>query len=95
MSAKARDETSVFLRFALAPTPPPLFGQDYAPNYDATPCAACLVKSITSSADHVLARIRGLGEIMVGIRRTIADGELSGPSLSWWRRVAQGDGTCA
>lgn len=72
-------------------------GQDYAPNYDATPFAAYFVESITRSADHVLARIRGLGEIMVEIRRAIADGELSpalidGLAFAWVNRhIRAGD----
>jgi Fic family protein len=66
-------------------------GQDYIPNYDATPFAAYFVRSITRSADHVLARIRGLGEVMVGIRRTIADGGLppamiDGLAFAWVNR---------
>jgi Fic family protein len=56
-------------------------GQDYSPNYDATPFVDYLVRSVTRSADHVLARIRGLGEIMVEIRRSIADGELPSPLI--------------
>jgi hypothetical protein len=72
-------------------------GQDYAPNDDATPFAAYFVKSITRSADHVLARIRGLGEILVEIRRAIADGELSlalidGLAFAWVsRHIRAGD----
>ena len=72
-------------------------GQDYAPNDDATPFAAYFVKSITRSADHVLARIRGLGENLVEIRRAIADGELSlalidGLAFAWVsRHIRAGD----
>lgn len=66
-------------------------GQEYLPGYDATPFAAYLVRSITRSADHVLARIRGLGEVMVGIRRAIADGGLppaliDGLAFAWVNR---------
>ncbi len=66
-------------------------GQDYAPNYDATPFTAYFVRSITRSADHVLARIRGLGEIMVEIRRAIADAALppamiDGLAFAWVNR---------
>lgn len=66
-------------------------GQDYEPNYDATPFATYFVKSITRSADHVLARLRGLGEIMVEIRRAIVDGEIppamiDGLAFAWVNR---------
>jgi Fic family protein len=56
-------------------------GDDYSPRYDATPFVRYLVGSIIRSADHVLARIRGLGEIMVEIRRAIADGSLPPPMI--------------
>ena len=51
-------------------------GQDYVPGYDATPFARYFLASITRSADFVLARLRGLGEVMVKIRRAIVDGSL-------------------
>jgi len=51
-------------------------GHDYTPGYDATPFARYFVGSITRSADYVLARLRGLGEVLVEIRRAIADGSL-------------------
>jgi hypothetical protein len=47
-------------------------GRAYAPGYDATPFAAYFVRSITAAADHVLSRVRGLGEVMIAIRRGIA-----------------------
>jgi len=56
-------------------------GRDYRPNYDATPFARYFVRSITLSADHVLARLRGLGEIMVEIRRGISDGAIPPPMI--------------
>ena len=56
-------------------------GQDYVPGYDATPFARYFVASITRSADHVLARLRGLGDVMVEIRRAIADGSLPPPMI--------------
>ena len=40
-------------------------GRDYEPGYDATPFVRYFVSSITSSADFVLARLRGLGEVMI------------------------------
>ena len=66
-------------------------GQDYAPGYDATPFARYFVTSITRSADHVLARLRGLGEVMVEIRRAIADGSIppamiDGLAYAWVNR---------
>jgi len=66
-------------------------GQDYTPGYDATSFVTYFVDSITRSADHVLARLRGLGEIMVEIRRAIADGDLppaliDGLAFAWVNR---------
>ena len=66
-------------------------GQDYVPGYDATPFARYFVTSITRSADHVLARLRGLGDVMVEIRRAIADGSLppamiDGLAYAWVNR---------
>ena len=55
-------------------------GQDYVPGYDATPFARYFVGSIVRSADDVLARLRGLGDVMIEIRRAIADGSLP-PSM--------------
>lgn len=56
-------------------------GQDYVPGYDATPFARYFVELLTRSADHVLARLRGLGEVMVDIRRAIAEGSLPPPMI--------------
>jgi len=53
-------------------------GESYAPNYDATPFVRYFLDALVGSADHVLARMRGLGEVMIEIRRAIADGELPG-----------------
>jgi Fic family protein len=66
-------------------------GQDYVPGYDATPFVRYFVGSITRSADFVLARIRGLGEVMVEVRRAIADGSLppgmiDGLAYAWVNR---------
>ncbi len=66
-------------------------GQDYVPGYDATPFARYFVRSITRSADHVLARLRGLGEVMIEIRRAIAAGALppamiDGLAYAWVNR---------
>jgi Fic family protein len=51
-------------------------GGSYDPPYDATPFVSYFIDSITSSADHVLGRIRELGEAMVLIRQEIASGAL-------------------
>lgn len=56
-------------------------GADYTPGYDATPFVRYFVESIIRSADHVLARLRGLGEVMVEVRRAIADGSLPPPMI--------------
>jgi Fic family protein len=66
-------------------------GEDYVPGYDATPFARYFVTSIVRSADHVLARLRGLGDVMVQIRRSIADGSLppamiDGLAYAWVNR---------
>ena len=66
-------------------------GQDYVPGYDATPFARYFLVSITRSADFVLARLRGLGDVMVEIRRAIADGSLppamiDGLAYAWVNR---------
>ncbi len=66
-------------------------GQDYVPGYDATPFVRYFVASITRSADYVLARLRGLGDVMIEIRRAIADGSLSpamidGLAYAWVNR---------
>ncbi len=56
-------------------------GDAYASGYDATPFVSYFVSSIIRSADHVLARIRGLGEVMIAIRGAIADGSLPAPMI--------------
>lgn len=72
-------------------------GQDYAPGYDATPFVRYFVTSITRSADYVLARLRGLGAVMVEVRRAIADGSLppgmiDGLAYAWVNRhIRAGD----
>jgi Fic family protein len=56
-------------------------GTSYEPGYDATSFVVYFLGSITTSADHVLARIRGLGTVMVEIRRSIANGTLPAPMI--------------
>lgn len=66
-------------------------GRDYAPGYDATPFARYFTASLVRSADHVLARLRSLGDVMIEIRRAIADGSLppamiDGLAYAWVNR---------
>lgn len=56
-------------------------GSAYRPGYDATPFVVYFLESIVRSADHVLARIRGLGQVMIEIRRAIADGSIPAPMI--------------
>lgn len=56
-------------------------GDAYTPGYDATPFVLYFVRSIIKSADHVLARIKGLGEVMIAIRGAIAHGSLPAPMI--------------
>ena len=51
-------------------------GRSYRPGYDATPFVVYLVNSISGAADHALARIRGLGQVLVALRRDLIDGKL-------------------
>jgi Fic family protein len=56
-------------------------GPSYLPGYDATPFAAFFLGAITAAADHVLARLRGLGEVQIKVRRDVVDGTLPPPML--------------
>lgn len=56
-------------------------GASYDPDYDATPFIEYFLGSIVNSADHVLARIRGIGEVMIAIRGAIAEGALPAPMI--------------
>jgi len=56
-------------------------GGTYAPRYDATPFARYFVGSIITAADFVLARLRGLGTVLIDIRRAVIDGSLPPPLL--------------
>lgn len=72
-------------------------GRSYEPGYDATPFVVYFVRSITRAADHVLARLRGLGEVMVEIRRAVATGAIppamiDGLGFAWVNRhIRAGD----
>ncbi len=56
-------------------------GRSYEPGYDATPFVACFLGAIVGAADHVLARLRGLGEVQIAVRRDIVEGLLPPPML--------------
>jgi Fic family protein len=56
-------------------------GRSYAPGYVATPFVRFFVDSLVQSADHVLERVRGLGLVMIAIRRAIASGSLPAPMI--------------
>lgn len=56
-------------------------GATYRPGYDATPFATYFLESLVKSADHVLARIRGLGQVMIEIRSSIVAGSLPSPMI--------------
>jgi Fic family protein len=51
-------------------------GRAYRPGYDATPFVSFLLGAITDAGDYVLARLRGLGEIQIRVRRDVVDGTL-------------------
>jgi hypothetical protein len=67
------------------------------PPYDATPFVAYFLGSIVKSAEYVLARIRGLGQIMVGIHgaiveRTPPPAMIDGLAYAWVNRhIRAGD----
>lgn len=66
-------------------------GGDYEPGYDATGFVRYFVTSLTGAADHVLERLRGLGEVMIALRRAVADGSLpasmiDGLAYAWVNR---------
>lgn len=54
-------------------------GRSYEPGYDATPFVEYFLASIVQSADNVLGRLRGLGQVMIAIRRAVATGSLPAP----------------
>jgi len=63
----------------------------YEPGYEATPFALYVVTAITAAADRVLARLRGLGEVMLEIRSDISSGAvppslLDGLAYAWVNR---------
>lgn len=72
-------------------------GASYAPPYDATAFVRYFVRSITRAADHVLERIRGLGQVMIAIRRDVVGGSIppamiDGLAYAWINRsIRSGD----
>ena len=56
-------------------------GRSYEPGYDATPFVAFLLDALTAAADHVLARLRGLGEVQIRVRGDVVAGQLPAPML--------------
>ena len=51
-------------------------GQSYEPGYDATPFSLFFLSAFIGAADHVLSRIRGIGEIQIKVRRDVIAGVL-------------------
>jgi Fic family protein len=51
-------------------------GRSYEPGYDATPFVAFMLHAIAGAADHVLSRLRGLGQVQIRVRRDVAEGRL-------------------
>lgn len=56
-------------------------GRTYAPGYDATPFATYFLDAMVRAADHVLGRMRGLGQVLIAIRRAVVLGSLPAPML--------------
>ena len=56
-------------------------GGEYRRTYDATPFVEYFVSAALAATDHALARIRGLGEVMVALRRDVSERRLPPPML--------------
>lgn len=56
-------------------------GRRYDPGYDATPFVTYFVGAVVRAADHALARMRGLGQVLLAVRRPIISGEIPAPML--------------
>jgi Fic family protein len=56
-------------------------GREYQTGYDATPFVRFLLGAMTGAGDHVLARLRGLGQVQIRVRRDVVDGNLPPPML--------------
>lgn len=66
-------------------------GQSYESGYDATPFVSFFLHAIAAAADHVLARLRGLGQVQIRVRRDVAAGRLApmmldGLAYAWINR---------
>lgn len=66
-------------------------GGRYEPGYDATPFVAYFLDAAVRAADHLLGRVRGLGQVMIALRRAIIDGDLppamlDGLAYTWINR---------
>jgi len=66
-------------------------GQSYDSGYDATAFASFFLRAIAGSADHVLARLRGLGQVQIRVRRDVAHERLApmmldGLAYAWINR---------
>jgi Fic family protein len=51
-------------------------GRSFEPGYDATPFVGFFLEVIVAAADHVLTRIRELGEVQLRVRRDVMAGAL-------------------
>ncbi len=56
-------------------------GRRYEPGYDATPFVSYFVGAVVRATDHALARMRGLGEVLLAVRRPIISGAIPAPML--------------
>lgn len=66
-------------------------GGQYEPGYDATPFVEYFVGAAVRATDHLLSRVRGLGEVMIALRRAIIHGDLppamlDGLAYAWINR---------
>lgn len=51
-------------------------GRAYSPGYDATPFVTYFLDATVRAVDHVLGRMRGLGQVLIAIRRAVVLGSL-------------------
>jgi Fic family protein len=56
-------------------------GPAYRSGYDATGFLGFFLGAITGAADHVLTRLRALGEVQITVRRDVVEGRLPPPML--------------
>jgi len=66
-------------------------GGRYAPGYDATPFVEFFLGAAVRAVDHLLGRVRGLGQVMIALRRAIIAGDLppamlDGLAYAWINR---------